>query len=135
MTEQEILNLSTVRKYLCALASGAVGEELARYFTPDAVQIEFPNRLNPDGGRSNLATLLERAERGRAILQSQQYHVLSTVAQGHDVAIETEWSGVLAVAVGALAAGDTMRAHIAVFFRMRDGRIAEQRNYDCFQPW
>jgi ketosteroid isomerase-like protein len=28
-----------------------------------------------------------------------------------------------------------MRAHFAVFIELRDGKIAEQRNYDCFEPF
>ena len=37
-------------------------------------------------------------------------------------------------AVEAGATGDELAAH-AVFFELRDGRIAAQRNYDCFDPW
>jgi hypothetical protein len=28
-----------------------------------------------------------------------------------------------------------MRADFGVFFRLREGRIAEQNNYDCIHPW
>ena len=52
MPHEEERNLQFVRSYLDALGSGAGGEELRQFFVPDAVQIEFPSRLNPDGGRS-----------------------------------------------------------------------------------
>ncbi len=54
-----------IRDYLAALAAGAVGPDLAQFFTPDAVQIEYPNRLNATGGRSDLTTILARAEQGQ----------------------------------------------------------------------
>jgi hypothetical protein len=41
----------------------------------------------------------------------------------------------LAVPLGELAAGASMRAHFAMFFELEDGRIRRQRNYDCFEPW
>jgi len=70
-------NLGVVRSYLEDLAAGAVGERLAAYFTVDAVQVEFPNRLNPNGGRSDLTTLLERAEQGQRVLRQQTYQITS----------------------------------------------------------
>jgi ketosteroid isomerase-like protein len=42
---------------------------------------------------------------------------------------------VLAIPIGTLAPGDRMKAHFAMFFEFRDGRIALQRNYDCFEAW
>jgi|SRR6185295_2623360 len=128
-------NLVVVRDYLAALAAGKSGAELARFFTPDAYQLEFPNQLNPRGGRSDLATLQKRAEQGKQVLKSQHYEIVSAVAQGNRVAVEAEWSGVLAIPVATLAPGDTMKANFAMFFEMADGRIRSQHNYDCFQPW
>jgi len=37
--------------------------------------------------------------------------------------------------LGQLAAGDTMTAHSGMFFRIENGRIAEQHNFDCFEPF
>ena len=128
-------NATVVRSYLAALESGAVGEALASFFTSDAEQIELPNKLNPGGGRSDLSTLLRRAEQGQKLLARQSYVVLSIVEQGSRVAVEASWSAVLAMPLGSLAAGQTMSAHFAMFFELREGRIASQRNYDCFEPW
>ena len=128
-------NLETIRSYLAALASGVVGAPLAAYFTPDAVQVEYPNRLNPNGGQSDLATLLVRAEQGQRMLSKQSYRILTELVQGNQVAIEAEWTGVLAIGVGTLAPGAQMKAHFAMFFELKNGKIRSQRNYDCFQPW
>jgi ketosteroid isomerase-like protein len=51
------------------------------------------------------------------------------------VVLEVEWTGTLSVPLGSLPAGGQMRARFAVFLDFRDGKIAQQRNYDCFQPW
>jgi ketosteroid isomerase-like protein len=131
----EIENLSTIRAYLTALQDGLVGEALARFFTPDAVQVELPNKLNPNGGRSDLPTLLKRAEQGQKLLRTQSYVVQTEIAEGDRVAVEAIWSATLAVPLGSLIAGAIMRAHFAMFFELREGRICSQRNYDCFEPW
>lgn len=135
MTEMEERNLSVVRSYLAAIEAGATGDALARFFAPDATQVELPNRLNPQGAQSDLATILARADQGRKVLKSQSFEVKSETVQGARVAIEAVWTGVLAVPLGALAAGATLRAHFAMFFELADGRILTQRNYDCFEPW
>ena len=135
MNTAETANLMVVRSYLAALGKGALGAALARFFTPEAVQIELPNRLNPTGGQSDLPTLLERAERGHALLRSQSYQLRSEMARGSHVAVEAVWTAELALPLGSLPAGSTMKAHLAMFFELTDGRISSQRNYDCFEPW
>jgi len=43
--------------------------------------------------------------------------------------------GKLAISFGSLQAGSEMRAHSAMFFEFKDGKIVSQKNYDCFKPW
>jgi ketosteroid isomerase-like protein len=135
MTDTESANLAVVRSYLTALESGALGEALARFFTDDAQQVEFPNRLNPSGGRSDLQTLLSRAEQGQRLLRAQHYEIRSEIAQRSTVAVEAVWTGTLSVALGSLSPGASLRAHFAMFFELESGRIRAQRNYDCFESW
>jgi ketosteroid isomerase-like protein len=47
-------------------------------------------------------------------------------------ATRVRWTGTLAVDAGPLPAGTRMEAHSAMWFTVRDGRIARQENYDCF---
>jgi ketosteroid isomerase-like protein len=135
MTTTEEQNLETARAYLAAIEGGATGEALARWFTDDVVQEEFPNRLVPAGARRGLSELLEGAERGQKVMQAQRYEVLSAIASGERVALEVQWTGTVAIPLGSLPAGGQMRARFGVFLDFRDGRIAAQRNYDCFDPW
>ena len=135
MTAEERSNLATIRTYLAALEAGTAGEELGRFFAPEAVQVEFPNKLNPNGGRSDVPTLLKRSEQGRQVLERQSYEIQSEIAQGSRVAVEAIWRGVLKVPLGTLQPGATMTAYFAMFFELQDGRIVAQRNYDCFEAF
>jgi ketosteroid isomerase-like protein len=128
-------NLEQARRYIDALARGETGDALAAFFTPDAVVIEFPNRFTPAGARRELPQLREAAERGQRYVRDQEWRILSELADGDRVALELDWAGTIAVDVGPLAAGTRMRAHVAVFLEFRDGRIAAQRHYDCYEPF
>jgi ketosteroid isomerase-like protein len=128
-------HLAAARQYLAALEGGVVGDALAGFFTRDAVQEELPNRLLPNGARRDLPAILDAAAKGQKVVSGQRFEVLSTVADGDRVALEVAWTGILAVAVGALRAGSTMSARLGLFFEFRDGKIAAQRNYDCYDPF
>jgi ketosteroid isomerase-like protein len=135
MSETEQANLAAIRAYLAALESGNPGPTLRGFFTEDVLQIELPNRLNPNGKQSDLATMLQRSQQGTKVLSLQSYQIVSEITQGSRVAVEAKWTGVLAVPFGTLQPGSEMTAHFAMFFEMREGKIALQRNYDCFEPW
>jgi ketosteroid isomerase-like protein len=127
-------NLTIARRYLGAIERGDPQANLA-FFAEDVVQEEFPNRLVPQGATRDLAALREAAERGRKVMTAQRYEILNAVANGDQVALEVRWTGTLAVPFGAIPAGGQMRARFAVFLEFRGGKIARQRNYDCFEPW
>lgn len=128
-------NLESARNFLAALERGAKGAELAAFFTDDVLQVELPNRLLPQGKTSNLSEILAAAERGQNVVTKQRYKVWASMEEGDRVALELEWTGVLNVPLGSLAAGDTMRAHYALFITFRKGKIAGLRNYDCFEAF
>lgn len=57
------------------------------------------------------------------------------VEAGDEVAVELEWSGILAVPVMNLPAGSEMKSFVAMFLTFRDGKIVSQHNYDCYPPF
>ncbi len=124
-----------IHKYLQALSDGKTGDALDEFFTRDAVQIEFPNKFNPKGGKSDLETLKRRSEEGKAMLQKQTYLLKSELYRDNQAAIEALWEGVLAVPFLGLGKGDKMIAHFGMFFNFENGRIAIARNYDCIDSW
>ncbi len=128
-------NLAIARRYLEALESGAEGSALAEFFTKDVIQEEFPNRLSPIGAHRDLPALLDAAKKGKKTLRAQKYDILNTIVDGDSVALEVVWRGYLAQPVDTLPADSEMRAHLSVWLEFRDGKIARQHNYDCFDPW
>jgi ketosteroid isomerase-like protein len=128
-------HLEFVRQYLTAIEQGATGDALAVFFTPDVIQEEFPNRLVANGARRDLAAILDGAVRGQQVLTKQTFEIVSSVESGERIGLELIWVGTLAMPLGSVPAGGSLRARFAVFIEMRDGRIAAQRNYDCFDPF
>jgi ketosteroid isomerase-like protein len=128
-------NISRTHDYLQAVASMGPVETVADFFTADAVIQEFPNRIAPQGRVRRAADLRAAYEQGKKILLSQTYKVQRIVEAGDEVAVELEWTGILAVSVMNLPAGSEMKAFVAMFLTFRDGKIASQRNYDCYPPF
>ena len=102
--------------------------------TPDVVEEELPNLIFPKGTKRDLAAMRAGIERGQTIFKKQSYDVTNMVGSSDFAALEVTWQGELAVALGGLKAGTTMRAKVAYFFEIRDGRILKIRHYDCFEP-
>ena len=69
------------------------------------------------------------------VVQQEFPNRLNAIESGETVVLEVLWTGTMAIAVAGLPAGGEMRARFAVFLEYRDGQIARQRNYDCFDPW
>ena len=127
--------VSAARLFLATIESDSPREALEPFLHPDIIQKELPNRLAPNGIVRDREAILASAEKGRTLMAEQRYAVKNAVVEGNCVALEVDWAGTLAVPLGALPAGYTMRAAFAVVMEFRDGRIVAQRNYDCFEPF
>ncbi|OYX45883.1 MAG: hypothetical protein B7Y90_17790 [Alphaproteobacteria bacterium 32-64-14] len=123
------------RAYVAAVEGGAVGDDLASFYHPDAVQYEFPNRLIPRGIQRDLAAILEGAERGSKLMERQIYDIHTVTEVGDRVILEYTWTGYPSEPVGTVRAGEAMRARICQVIEYEDGLIIRQRNYDCFEPF
>ena len=132
---EERRNLEHAIAWVRAIEGGATGEELSQFVTADVIHEDMPNRVFPNGMRSDLARMREAAERGKALMRRQRYDIVSTIASGNSVAIQLDWTAELAASLGTLKAGDEMRAHVAIFMEFRDGKICRQRDYGCYEPF
>ncbi len=128
-------NASVVRQYLQAVESLGPLEDVAAFYGPDVVFQEFPNRIAPQGRIRRAGDLNAAYQKGQQLLRSQTYAVQRIVEAGDEVAVELEWTGVLAIPVMNLPAGSEMKAFVAMFLTFRGGKIISQRNYDCYPPF
>jgi ketosteroid isomerase-like protein len=128
-------NASVARQYLQAVESLGPLEDVAAFYSPDVVFQEFPNRIAPQGRIRRAGDLSAAYQRGQQLLRSQAYAVQRIIAAGDEVAVELEWTGVLAIPVMSLPAGSEMKAFVAMFLTFRHGKIISQRNYDCYPPF
>lgn len=108
---------------------------LGALLADDVVQVEYPNRLTPNGATRDRAAMLDGLRRGRRVLRSSRFELHHVIARENDVALECTWTATLAVPIGNKQAGDTMTARFAVFLKFRGEQIVSQRNYDCFDPF
>jgi ketosteroid isomerase-like protein len=127
-------DVARARLYLKALESGPTGEELAQFFAPEVVLEIFPSKFFPSGSHDDLAGIFAAAERGRKVMTSQKYEIRNEVASGDKVALEIDWTGILAVPFQTIPKGGQMTTHFAAFLEFKDGKIVSQRNYDCYEP-
>jgi ketosteroid isomerase-like protein len=128
-------NVSRLHEYLQAVASMGPYETVADFYTADVTIQEFPNRIAPHGRVRRLSDARAAYEQGRQVLMSQAYRVQRILEAGNELAVELEWTGILAVSLMNLPAKSEMKAFVAMFLTFRDGKIAAQRNYDCYPPF
>jgi ketosteroid isomerase-like protein len=121
--------------YLRAIEAEVSVEELTSYYAESVEQIEYPNRLIPQGTKRNLNDLKEGFLKGKTLLASQTYDIQKSYVVGNTVILETIWTAKLAVPLGQLPAGGEMKAYFAQFIEFEDGKIIRQRTYDCFEPF
>jgi len=131
------VNVELAREYLRGVESMGALENVVRFYSADVEFHEYPNRIAPNGRVRRRAELQAAYGQGQKLLSSQRYEVRRVVENGDEVAVELEWTGVLAEPVAAmnLPAGHEMKAFVAMFLTFRDGKIVSQRNYDCYPPF
>ena len=127
-------NLSRALNLLKFIEAGAI-DAIRDCYAPDAVQIEWPNRIATAGAHRTVETLAEDFRKGQRTLASQSFEVMDSIVNDNAVVLEVIWRGALAIDLGHLCAGDQMVAHCAICLRFRDGKIVSQRNYDCFDQF
>lgn len=131
---ETLVNETLVRDLMRALESGEHGASLARFFTDDAEQVEYPSMMRPAGGTRGVQAMIDGSVAGARLLASQSYELLEFIDGGDRAAVRLTWRATTATEVAGLPAGSTLTAHIAQFYEFRDGLIRRQRSYDCYEP-
>ena len=110
-------------------------EQLMDFYHPDIEHIEFPNALAKNKIIRNLEDLKVSSEKGKQVLQKEEYEILKSYSFNDTVILEVIWTGTLAIPLGNVPVGGQMKAYFAQFFEFKDDKIIRQRNYDCFEPF
>jgi ketosteroid isomerase-like protein len=125
-----------VRAYFAVVADlGSSESDLRAVLHPDVVFVEHPSPMAPHGRSHGLAGMLADFVSGTSLLVEQDIEVLSLLADGDRVAVQSMWTGVFRHDVGALAAGTRLTAHMAGFLTVRDGLVVRHETYDCYEPF
>lgn len=122
-------------EFIMTLQTRNSAEELIRFYHPEIEQIEFPNTLTKNKAVRNLEDLKLASERGKKVLQKEEYEIIKSYSFDNVVIIEALWTGTLAIPLGNIPAGGQMKAYFAQFYEFKDNKIIKQRNYDCFEPF
>jgi ketosteroid isomerase-like protein len=123
-----------VRRYVMVTEEGRDEEALRAFFHPEAIHEELPNLLFPKGVTRDVDALLTGFLKGHAGVGEQRFEVHGLYEQGDVVTVEMTWTGRMKVDAGPLKKGTQLRARICTVIELRDGKIARQRNYDCYDP-
>jgi hypothetical protein len=82
VTKTDDRNLERAVAWVRAIESGQTGDALADFVTPDVIHEDMPNRIFPNGSRSDLAAMRAASTRGQTIMRRQRYDIRSATGNG-----------------------------------------------------
>jgi ketosteroid isomerase-like protein len=118
-----------------ALESGLRGEALRDFFAPDAIFVEYPNPITPQGATRNATQAVEASKSGAELLAWQRYTLRESFEQGDTLITRVTWTAEIAHELGPFRAGQRLTGHLAQFITLREGRITRLETYDCYEPF
>ena len=134
-SEEERRNLELAERYIGVVSNPAsTAEDLRDILDESIVWREMPNLFAPAGRVSDYAAACASFEKGREYLPRQTYAIRHAIASGDTVALELSWAGEVAKAVGPFPAGARLSAQVAIFLRLRGGKVVSQTDYICYEP-
>ena len=135
LSEEERRNLELAKRYIELVSNPSTEpEDLKAVFDESLIWREMPNLFAPSGRVNDYATALASFGKGREYLPNQTYSLRQALASGDTVALEIGWAGEVAKSIGVFSAGTQLSAQLAIFLRIRDGKIMSQTDYPCYDP-
>jgi ketosteroid isomerase-like protein len=118
---------AVVRRYFAVVADlGSTAEELEALLHPEAVFVEFPNAIAPEGHERDVAATMRGFIAGKQRLSSQRIDVHEILVSGERAAVRSTWHGTIEAT--------QVTAHMAGWITVRDGRVLRHETYDCYEP-
>jgi ketosteroid isomerase-like protein len=129
--EDTTVPLEAVRRLIEATTAAEPDEAVAgALLAPDLQHVTHPNAFFPNGSVEDREAMLTAARLGRAQMASQHWEI-------HEIA-ETSAGAVVvrATFTGALVQGFgvTLKAEVAAFYTVREGRVSRIETFNCFYP-
>ncbi|TGE12612.1 nuclear transport factor 2 family protein [Hymenobacter elongatus] len=108
----------------------------AQVLHPDVEQIEYPNLLNRTLQRRSFQDILDNIRAGRELLVEPHVELhRSQVCADGSVMVEAHWRATITSDIGPLVRGQLLAAQFCMIFELKDGKIIQQRTYNCFDSF
>ncbi len=132
MTEMsvEAVSLVTVRQFMEAYNRN-VRKAYEQFAADDYEWREAPTSLFPRGRSGGRHEILEAVSLSEAALRDESIEIVSSIAHGNAVALEGIWRATLANDSPGGPAGTKIEARLAMFLRVKNGKIASSHEYVC----
>lgn len=69
------------------------------------------------------------------MITEQRYVIRQALESGDTLALDVDWTATLKLPLGQTPAGGRLKARLAMFVHFRNGKICEQTNFDCYEPF
>ncbi len=132
MTEMsvEAVSLVTVRQFI-ETYNLSVRKAYEQFAAEDYEWREAPTSLFPKGRSGGLREVLEAVSLSEGALRDESIEIVSSIASGDAVALEGIWRAIVAADGAGAQVGAKIEARLAMFLRVRDGKIASSHEYVC----
>jgi len=129
--EETTVPLEAVRRLIEATTATEPDEAAASaLLAPDLQHVTHPNAFFPTGAVEDREAMLTAARLGRAQMASQHWeiHEIAETSAGA-VVVRATFTGVLVQGFGV-----TLKAEVAAFYTVREGRVSRIETFNCFYP-
>ena len=122
-------NQAAARRCVDLFNQKRIAERVEACYAANTKWIELPRPQSPKGQHGDREFLRIAAKRTLALVPDHQMKILNLVAQDDQVALEIDWRGTTAAALGNLPAGSEVRYWVATFLTFTDRMIVKQVDY------
>lgn len=95
---------------------------------------ELPTQYSPDGRSGDLSALREGVRWGQAMFVDRRIDLHDILEAGDQCAVRYTWEGTVATAELPVPKGTRLRAAVAQFIAVRDGKISASTEYLSWLP-
>lgn len=123
-----------VRAFLDLSAAAEATKEQFLELTHEELRVRTrPNLVAPNGHERSAVESIAALRLGQRLVKGQRWdvHELTEYAEGR-VVLRATWSATLGLDAGELQQGATLRAEVAAFATVRDGKLVEYETFDCY---